>query len=252
MTRNILPVFAILAAPVWSQPSHTPIAVPTTISSPGAYLLRSSIDFNAAAGAGITITASGVTLDLNGFEIRGPGGKQGTGVRILGAKGVTVRNGGIADTAFGVIVENSHNVILTDLRVRGQALPVVTAPPEVGIMILNGRNVVVERTAIYDTGLGIFVRGPMSSGNRIAANTVTTSVNGVFGICYNPAATGTGGPRGDLIEDNVITGFETAIQVSAGSVANVFRQNLLAYLKEAYISANSTNLDSNNVKVQLP
>lgn len=240
------------ALPLWAQDlDPRPLGSPRTISAPGSYKLVADIaqDLNEAA---ITVSASGVSLDLNGHQIKGPGGKQGIGIRIAGARGVSVRNGAIADSAFGVIVENSSNVMLTDLRIRGLALPVVTAPPEIGVMIVNSRNVVVQGNGIHNVGLGIFVRGGMSSGNRVAGNTVSTSANGVFGICYNPADSGTGGPRGDVIQNNLITGFDVSIQVSAGSAANVFRDNTLAYVTSAYVSANQTNLDLNNSKVQLP
>ena len=46
------------------------------------------------------------------------------------------------------------------------------------------------------TGLGIFVRGGMSTGNRIANNTITAGSNGIFAICYNPTPDDPMGPRG--------------------------------------------------------
>jgi len=241
----------LLGAPLWAQ-AVIPVASPRVIGSPGSYQLVADIDFDATRDWAINITTGGVTLDLNGHRIKGPGGKQGTGLLITGARGVTVRNGLIADTAFGVIVNGSHNVVLRDLLIRGQALPVLSAPPEIGIMIVNARNVVVESNSLFDVGLGIFVRGGMSAGNRIANNTVTSTVNGVFGICYNPADTGTGGPRGDLIYNNLITGFDTGIQISAGSLANVFRENTIAYITAPFVSNNPSNLDLDNSKVKLP
>lgn len=250
---NCLTGLALAAVlPLCAQPIHTFIANPGVIDTPGAYILRSHIEYNASQGRGILITASGVTLDLNGFQIKGPGGKQGMGIVVNGARGVAIRNGAVADSAFGVAVMNSSNVTLTGLLIRGQALPVVAPPPETGVMIVNSRNVVVRNNAIHDVGLGIFVRGGMSAGNRISDNTVSTSANGVFGICYNPADTGTAGPRGDLVQNNLISGFGVSISVSAGSASNVFKDNTLAYITGAFESGNPSNMDMNNTKIQLP
>src|SRR5262249_42142876 len=56
---------------------------PTHITRPGAYVLRRNIG-SEGPGAAITIAASNVSLDLNGFSLLGPGGKQGIGVLVDG------------------------------------------------------------------------------------------------------------------------------------------------------------------------
>lgn len=223
------------------------------IDSPGNYVLQGDRRSFSTGRAAIEITASDVTLDLNGTMISGPGGKLGVGVRIMGASGVRVTNGLLSNLAFGVIVMNSRNVVLKDLQIRGEGLPIVALPPETAIMIVQSRNVVVEDNAIYNTGLGIFVRGGMSTGNRIANNTITAGMNGALGICYNPADADPMGPRGDLIYGNVVSGFGTGIQASASSVANVFKANTIFYRTgKAVELMNDTNMDMDNVKVMLP
>jgi parallel beta-helix repeat protein len=226
-------------------------SVPGTgiIDQPGNYVLVAN--GNARASMAIAITASGVSLDLNGHELSGPGGLRGTGIQIRGASGVRVFNGTLANNAFNVVVENSANVELRNLLIRGQGIAVAAPPPEVGIMIVQSRNVVVENNAIYNVGLGVFVRGSRSWGNRIANNTITAGSNGLLGVCYNPAPGDPGTPRGDLISGNLITGFNTGVQFTMPSRANILRDNAIAYLMMAVENQTGMNEDVNNAKVQL-
>ncbi len=254
--RIVLCIAAAFAAILTALPlqaqigGHRPISTVRTIDAPGNYFLIQDVSFG--GGAAITITASGVTLDLNGHQLLGPGGVQGTGVLIQGATGVKVHDGYIADTAFGVVVDHSNNVTLTGLQIRGQGLAVTAPPPEVGVMIVESKNVVVERNSIYNTGLGAFVRGGQSGGNRISNNTITAGTNGGLGICYNPAPGDSAGPQGDLVYNNLVSGFNTGISVVATANANVFRENTIAFRTAAFVSTNASNLDINNIEAQLP
>ena len=223
----------------------------TTIDAPGNYLLLNDISTGGPSPA-ITITSGGVTLDLNGHQITGPGGNRETGIMIDGASGVKVFNGYVAYLGFAVVVNNSSNVVLRDLHIRGQGVAITAPPPEVGIMILQSKNVCVEKNVIYNVGLGVFVRGGQSWGNRIEGNTITANTNGIFGLCYNPAPDDPEGPRGDLIQNNLITGFNVGIQVVPTAVYNVFRDNVIAFITTAMELGNSTNQDIDNVGVQLP
>jgi hypothetical protein len=94
-------------------PGDTP-GFPVTISKPGSYKLSSNLVLADPNGTGIQITASNVTLDLNGFNIIGanvcsvnaqsaavcPTPGQGVGVQAgtdetPGPRSVTVRNGSV-------------------------------------------------------------------------------------------------------------------------------------------------------------
>lgn len=229
-----------------------PIPRTGVVDSPGLYVLQGDRRVFAPDRAGITITASDVTLDLNGYAITGLGGKMGVGIRVMGARGVKVMNGFVSNNAFGVVVMNSSNVVVSGLQIRGEGLPVVAPPPETGIMIVQSRNVVVEGNTIDNTGLGIFVRGGMSRGNRIVNNTLTAGTNGVLGICYNPADGDANGPIGDLIYGNAISGFNTGIQASATSRYNVFKENTVFFTTGMAVELlNPTNMDMDNTKVDL-
>ncbi|MEM1422972.1 MAG: hypothetical protein AAGH64_03105, partial [Planctomycetota bacterium] len=124
-TVSAIAVFAVVGiALVLAQPSLTPPAGPIeesgrfgtrteldersappadgfahVISEPGSYVLAGDVD--AGSGSGVRIDASNVTLDLNGFTVRGDGtNPMSVGIapprpitEPLDITGVTVRNG---------------------------------------------------------------------------------------------------------------------------------------------------------------
>jgi Periplasmic copper-binding protein (NosD) len=223
----------------------------TVIDEPGAYIMPRDMDIPNDRVA-IDITASGVTLDLGGRSLRGPGGKLGTGIRINNAQGVRIYNGRISNFAFNVTVANSANVVIKDLQITGQGLVITAPPPEVGIMIVQSRGVTVENNSLYNVGLGIFVRGGMSFGNRIAHNIVTAGMNGIIGICYNPAPGDPTGPRGDLLYANHVTGYATGIQMATSAPANVLQNNFVAHRGKGIENLNTTNVVEGNTQILLP
>ncbi|MFO1488677.1 MAG: right-handed parallel beta-helix repeat-containing protein [Verrucomicrobiota bacterium] len=97
---------------------RTPISsIPTTISVPGSYYLTTNLA-GIAASAGIAISASDVTLDLNGFTLIGVAGST-DGINISGARtNITIRNGTVRGWgANGVDGSSIVNSRLVDLSV---------------------------------------------------------------------------------------------------------------------------------------
>ncbi len=103
-----------------------------TISRPGSYHLADNL--TVSSGDGIAVKSDNVTLDLLGFSIlTTTAGGSGSGISITGSKNVTVKNGRIASGytfngttftgngfTYGIhIIENSGNVFLNHLSVRG-------------------------------------------------------------------------------------------------------------------------------------
>ena len=210
----------------------TPITRPTVITRPGSYFVARNFS-TGGPGAAIAIVASGVSLDLRGHTLTGPGGKQGVGVRVAGVGGVRVFGGILSRFGTGVEVRDANNVRVEGLQVHGQD---AGGPPpgEVGILIANSRAVFVERNLISRTFLGIFVRGGGSGGNRISENTLVGGTAGQLGICYNPDGSGNpDGPTGDLVYNNLVSRWNVGIQTSAGTTGNIFRENDIAYVQLA-------------------
>ena len=222
------------------------------ITRPGSYRLSHNVRLK-GAGSAVVISVAGVSLDLNGHALIGPGGKQGTGILVQGGHGVSVRNGTIQGFGFGVQVVNAFNVRIQGLQIDGED---GGGPPpgEVGIMILNSRGVEVSRNVISRVFLGVFVRGGSSGGNRIAENTLAAGASGQLGICYNPDGLGSAeGPSGDLVYANLVSGFNIGIQTSAESTGNIFRENDLAFLQVGIqeLSSPGANVFAQNTEIDL-
>jgi hypothetical protein len=200
------------------------------ISRPGCYVLARNLSLE-EPGAAVVIAASNVSLDLSGRTLKGPGGKQGVGVRIEGASSVHVFGGIVTRFGTGIEVRDANNVRIDGLHIRGED---AGGPPpgEVGVLIVNSRAVFVERNVISRTFLGIFVRGAGSAGNRISENTLVGGAAGQLGICYNPDGSGNpDGPSGDLVYNNLVSRFNLGIQTSTGTSGNIFRENDIAFFQ---------------------
>jgi hypothetical protein len=95
---------------------RTPITnLPFTISAPGSYFLATNL---ISSGNGVVITASSVTLDLNGFELAGSAGST-VGVNVSGSRtNICIRNGTVRGwNSDGLNLSNAIAVIVSDLRV---------------------------------------------------------------------------------------------------------------------------------------
>jgi hypothetical protein len=222
------------------------------IDRPGSYRLRHDVRLK-GPGAAIVIAADGVSLDLAGHALSGPGGKLGTGIMIDGRRNVSVKNGTLRAFGFGVQVANSVNVKLQGLQITGDD---AGGPPpgEVGILIVNSRGVEATRNVIARVFLGLFVRGGGSGANRLFENTLAGGSTGQIGICYNPDGLGTPvGPSGDLVYLNLVSGFKIGIQTSPDTRGNLFRENDIAFVLKAIeeLSPAGANLFEGNSEIAL-
>lgn len=230
------------------------------INESGSYILR--YDLVARGGDGIVITASGVTIDLNGFQVETRNNGVGRGILIDGATGVTIKNGRVGSFNANVMLLNAINVTVQDLQIVGAGLAPSGGPSEIGINIINSRGALIKGNTITSVNLGIFVRGGNSTGNRITENNLiggAVPANNLLGVCYNPAPTGgTAGPRGDLIYNNHITRFGYAFALSEFSIYNVIRDNTFASFIGGIRETNllrgngGTNVAEDNIDVVIP
>jgi parallel beta-helix repeat protein len=96
-------------------------ALPRTISEPGSYYLIGDV-VGVSGQDGITITTDNVTLDLNGFSVRGvPGAGQGIFVPgVTYRRGIIIRNGTVSDwPGTGVHAQFARGGVFTDLVSEG-------------------------------------------------------------------------------------------------------------------------------------
>lgn len=116
-------------------------ALPYTISAPGKYVLKGNL---ATATTGISVTASDVTIDLNGFALIGPGTGCPDGISSSGApiKNLVVRNGTIRDWCHsGIAVVTGSGALFDDLRLTGNGTSPVAA---LSFTRGNANNCIVE------------------------------------------------------------------------------------------------------------
>ncbi len=201
---------------------RTPIsAVPFTISAPGSYYLTTNV--TTAVSNAIVITASGVTLDLNGFTISSTVANAANGGAAIGLSsglsdltifnghirsGVTNNGSGIyngSGFSYGISYTGSGPVNVLISRVS------VTGCLNSGIYLNSGNSTVVEACTVRTVGsYGIFASNIKQSsamdcgyyaitGDQVSdcRGESTGSGSGVYASstaqnCYGTSSTGTG------------------------------------------------------------
>jgi hypothetical protein len=208
--------------------ARSPFFRSITITKSGLFEQGSPIEIGAGATA-VAVMADNVTVDCRGNAVKGPGGPGTVGIDIRGRRNVVVRNCIFDGLGIAVRASGATNVRVERSQIDGRDLGGMPPNVEIGVLLVNTRGASVVDNVITDTFLGVFVRGGGSGGNRIFGNTLAGGDHGMLGICYNPAeGEGPAGPDGDFVYNNLVSHFNTAIQISAGSQDNVFAGNTLA------------------------
>lgn len=220
---------AVTVAPI-PTPSPTPVPTPTPRPEPqvaqcGQKIEKSFVLANdlTCKGDALVVVADGITLDLNGKLLTGPGmGPQtwpapqleSIGVRVEGRRDVTVRNGRITDFSMGVyFVKVTASLIeeITSSRSRygiyihqadGNTVKRSKVDrniyglhlQEANDTLIQG-NDLVSQTYNSPGGYGIYLYA--SRRNRITENNIENNVN--WGIWFSEA-------RGNLIFHNNVAG----------------------------------------------
>jgi hypothetical protein len=184
---------------------------PVTLSNPGRYVLTGNLDVRNEADPvntdAIVIVSSGsttdVTLDLNGFEIRGPvtctgtpvtscsaASGQGDGITVTNNVRLTVRQGAIVGMGNSGIrcASVSASCRIEDVRVEQNRLDGITGSAGLGVTIRNvsaqnngGSGIAMVRGSIRDS----LVRGNAVNGlsaNLAIVDSVDALINGQDGI----------------------------------------------------------------------
>jgi len=222
--------------------SAAEISSPTIITEPGSY--RVVQDFS-ATGDGIVIQADDVQLFLEDHTITGPGNKSGRAIVVDGVNNVSISGGTLRTFGVGVVLLGSIGSSVRGVTIEGGDEPAAPPanPPQIGILLVNSYRNTLTGNELSRVNLGVFVRGAMSFENQFRQNTVTAGANGLLGICYNPAmGQGPAGPRRDRITNNVLDGFGTGIQMSAGSAENRFTANRIRFKNLPWEDFNGTNV----------
>jgi hypothetical protein len=191
---------------------RTPISsLPITISTSGSYYLTQSL--SVSSGNGISISASGVTLDLNGFSISSTAASlSGSGVAV-NAHDVTIKNGSILGgvtyngTSYstgpgflnGISSFLAYNVLVSDVTVSGCGGGIVLQP--------SGGNAVQRCLVNTVSSQGIAADAVRESSARVCGSTGITA--GSMVITSIGDSTGGGGisAPGAIVQNS--SGFST-------------------------------------------
>lgn len=148
-------------------------SLPTTISTPGVYCLRGDLA-SAASGPLVSILASGVTIDCNGYKIGGLAAgtaAANSAIEGFGVDDVVVRNCAIRGFRSGILLAGAGNLI------EGNRIEAVRAT---GIRI-QGYYSTIRDNRIFDTGIqdGTFTPKAIAAigPNYILDNTIDTVVS---------------------------------------------------------------------------
>jgi hypothetical protein len=196
---------------------HTPGNSSTEflITTSGSYYLTTNI-MSVSSEYGIEITASDVTLDLNGFSMIAPATANSGIIIVSGTTNDVIRNGIINgwSSLNNDIFSEANNVTIEDLSVSGAGTCIACLGP--GGVVRNCAVNLAEEDGIYIAGSGYQVYGNTCSGN----NTVNEANGGAIFINGSD----------NRIENNFVTGSGPAgygilINVGGGSTNNIVVRN---------------------------
>lgn len=111
---------AVMAGPAHAQTKLVKPAsgFPIRVTKSGSYFLGSNMVAAAILPDVIKITASNVTINLNGFSIVGPGSGTGIGINAAGMTNVTILNGTVTEMG-GAGISLGDNGTVQNVRVIG-------------------------------------------------------------------------------------------------------------------------------------
>ena len=224
----------------------TPIsAAGFDITQPGSYYLTRNIT-GVSGDSGISIAASNVTLNLNGFALIGsPGATQG--VIVTGTRSaVTVRNGTVRDwPSTGVDLDGASSALLDDVHVlnnggtqvrlgrNSTARDCQSSGGTLGIVAdvnsnISGCKVVGSATGIFAAGDTHVIDNTVDDAQELAPSDCGIVVQG----------------SGNRVQQNAVTGSTRGYCTDAGAAGNVFVQNFAAGNDDDYggVNAVSTQL----------
>ncbi len=181
-----------------------------TINKSGSYVVNKNLQATRkTAGSCIVIDADFVTLDLNGFTLKGLGDGTGNGVGDNGAphSGIVVRNGMITEFENGIEFSPRSNSTVENIRALNN--------DRVGINVSSG-SIVTANTASNNGSIGILV----GFGSIVAGN--TASGNGHHGINVGTRSTVTGNRVSNNDKNGLHIGLYSTVtrNIASGNSAN--------------------------------
>jgi parallel beta-helix repeat protein len=199
-------------------------------------------DVGPCPAGGLRVTASNITVDLNGHRVfGGPEPGDGTGILLFRVTGVTVRNGLVSNFDMGVAIEGGARNTVTGVTARDNIGSNTTNGGD-GIAVLSSQsNRIVGNSTINNgalSGIGLYstvdaahpraTSGP-STGNVIDSNQVLNNVASRFGDVTTTDNDGIrvepNSPGNFILNNQVVGNGLDGIVLFVGSNNNVIRGN---------------------------
>ncbi|MDF5757217.1 hypothetical protein [Spongiactinospora sp. TRM90649] len=239
MRRLAVAMLALLFIPV-------AFAVPASASSPVVAcgdVLTTSVTLTTdlmCPGAGLTVDADDVVLDLNGHTVTGTG--QGAGVTVDGNTGTVVKNGTIVGFTTGVNAWRS-TITLSAVRLIGTNLYSKASTVQVGgtlstcrldgLVYREGQGLTIDRCTLHGDAWIFSTRGPLAIKNSVLSGgrlDIGQADNGEY--------------SGNVFDNFPVSlGIESRRNVFS---ANLFRNAVTALSVDAVIvPANATRVERN-------
>jgi hypothetical protein len=205
---------------------------PITISQPGSYFLTRNLT-NGTSSDGIVINTGGVTLDLNGFTLRGFGTANGVTVSLSGASGIHVRNGAVE--SWGTSVNLATTV--------GAGADALELSNDAGTGLILGAGGLAHDIIAQHDSIGIEVHDPAATfgGGMIDGCVATKNQWGVYLSANNVTVKNcdldSNGASGlqvgqnfffNMITDNTMQGDPIGVHLEAGTAGNTVVRNVFA------------------------
>lgn len=194
--------------------------VPFTISKPGAYRLAGNLTMTKSTGSAITITASNVVLDLNGYALTAGTNANVVGVYgvSIGAPNVTVRDGKII--GFGRAVSTSDEI--SEGAADNPVVEDLTCESQVGLaaILLYSTDAVISRVHITNPTQAVSASlGILAYFSCTITDCSISDLRAPSGTYVAPFDLGGGAGNGvftDLVEDCIASNL-TAVSGSSNS-----------------------------------
>lgn len=234
------------------------VKVPYTIKKPGIFCLKKTLSTSIPTGSAITIAASNVVLDLNGFSLDGSGAGMGTtsfGITAEKQQNVTVKNGIVRGFYWGIAFGDespyttSRANVIEDIRADNNTFMAIFVAGEGSVIrnnIVSGTGGSTDTGSNYATG-GIVAQG---AGTRVLGNDVTdlASVGAYAG--YGIVVLDGGGciVAGNRVSNiTAATGETSGIAVLRSSGVVVSDNRLSGMKSGIYFEADATGTYMNNL-----
>lgn len=208
LTR-ILALAAVSFLCAVSDYAETITSVPFVIKKSGTYTLDANLAYSGASNTkAITVEASNVVIDLNGFTLTGASSTLGIATKTAGVTNLTVQDGTITGFSSDISLEDTQQFLVQNVRLLNQFFGVSATScsfstiqncfivgqggSTTGINLQSCSGVVVKSNQISSCSYGCLAQD--TSGNLFIANQIAS------------CTTGLGLSGGDKYQGNLTTG----------------------------------------------